>query len=167
MKTVILTLTIILSNLFGYSQNSNKHYIKGVSNFESGKYNDAIEEFTIELNTNPQFKEALFKRGICFILLKDYNQAIKDLSKVIVLDSNNVNAYYNRGLAYKNINEKNKAILDFTETIRILPVYKLAYFNRAVIELSQDNFQAACLDLSKASDLGMEDAEEIIKYSCK
>jgi hypothetical protein len=57
--------------------------------------------------------------------------------------------------------------MDFSNAIKINPEMKYAYYNRALIELRISDFNSGCLDLSKAADMGVENAKEIYKYTCK
>jgi tetratricopeptide (TPR) repeat protein len=167
MKKAIVTSIIVLFYFLGHSQNANEHYIKGMDLFDHKKYNDAIAEFSSAIKANSNFKEALFKRGVCFEFLEDYEKAVKDFTVIITIDPANAQAHYNRGLAYKELNEYTKAITDFSTTIKFKPLHKYAYYNRALSKLALDDVEGACVDLSKSADLGIERASEIFRYTCK
>lgn len=165
-NTILLFLFLAISSHF-YAQNANEFYIKGITQFDQAKFNDAIASFDKAIIQNPDFTDAYLKRGACFAILEDNGKAAKDFSKVLELDPKNMIAYYNRGLAFKKLNQLNRAIIDFSEAIKLDPYNKYAVYNRALVKLRMDDIESACEDLAKAADLGIENAAEIIKYTCK
>lgn len=167
MKNIIILSIFFFITFISNSQTANEHYINGVKNFEKQEFVDAIQDFSLALKGNPEFQEALFKRGVCYELMEDYKNAIKDFTTILKLDPNNIQALFNRGLAFREIGQYNKAIADFAEVIKSDPKNKLAYYNRALSKLLIDDIESACVDLSKAADLGVERAAEIYKYTCK
>ena len=101
--------------------------------------------------------------------LQDYRGAILDYNKAIELDPTNVKAYNNRGMAKANANlqDYRGAILDFTKAIELDPTTDaIPYYNRGLAKYALSNIDGACLDWSKAGELGYGDAYEYIKKYC-
>jgi tetratricopeptide (TPR) repeat protein len=75
---------------------------KGLDYLNEGKYSDAIEEFTKNLNSDDKevLSEAYFNRGSAYDQLKQYENAINDYSKSIEINQEFAKAYYNRCIAY-------------------------------------------------------------------
>lgn len=166
MKKIGTSLFVMIFFFISQGQNANEHYIKGMNAFDHKKYNEAIEAFTLALKADSTFKEAFFKRGVCYELMEDYKKAIIDFTSIIIIDKKNTQAYYNRGLAYRELGKFNKAIFDFSSAIKFNPTHKYAYYNRALAKLSLEDYEGACIDLSKSADLGIERAAKIYKYTC-
>jgi len=59
------------------------------------------------------------------------------------------------------------AIADYTKAIEIRPNYINAYFDRGLAKLNLGQKDSGCLDLSKAGELGHEEAYNLIKDFCK
>lgn len=74
--------------------------------------------------------------------------------------------YYNRANLYSKTQEYMKAIADYNQALVLQPNLAEAYYNRGLtLLLLQDN-SAACPDLSKAGELGINNAYNVIKRFC-
>lgn len=168
MKKTILFYLFIICSISLFSQTHQDYYISGIHNMDNGKYVDAIKDFSSALDKNQKFEEAYLKRGSCYEVLNDYKNALFDYSKAIKLDPNNDLALFNRGILRERIRNYETAVQDFTAIIdlktKLLP---LAYYNRALSKLSMNDVENACVDLSKAADLGVKNASEIFIYTCQ
>lgn len=79
------------------------------------------------LETNPDYKEALFNLGYIYLVYeRDYKNAVEYFSAVCRLDSNDVRAFYNRGLSFEQMKQKDMAEADFRKALQIDPGYELA-----------------------------------------
>ena len=81
----------------------------------------------------------------------------------IKLNPEFVYAYFNRGNLRCAQRDFRAAILDYNEAIRHDPDFAEAYFNRGLARLSQGDAQRGIADLSKAGELGIINAYNIIK----
>lgn len=64
----------------------------------------SIDEFSAEIERNPNDANAYFGRGMDFMLVQDFTEAIKDFTKVIELDPTFTMAYFNRAVVrYKQM----------------------------------------------------------------
>ena len=93
----------------------------------------------------------------------DYDLILSDYEAVIKLNPDFVFAYFNRG----NIRclQKNfrVALVDYNEAIERNPDFAEAYFNRGLTRLYLGDTERGIIDLSKAGELGIIDAYNIIK----
>lgn len=106
------------------------YYNRGVCYGQIGEYQNAINDFTKTIESNPDLSDAYNGRGLGYYSLKEYEKAIADFSKAIELNTINSDAYFNRGKAYKDIGEYYKAIYDFAKTVVIVPRHPFAYYER-------------------------------------
>ncbi|MFV0397882.1 MAG: tetratricopeptide repeat protein [Bacteroidales bacterium] len=122
------------------------------------------------LNLSPSSRRNSSNQGFASAMLNQnedrntsYEQVVKDLDKLIAIEPSNFYAIYNRG----NIKcaEKNYryAIIDYTEAIRIEPDFAEAYYNRGLVYLFLGDNQKGIMDLSKAGEMGIVSAYNIIK----
>jgi tetratricopeptide (TPR) repeat protein len=93
--------------------------------------NDSVEAaekiYQKILETNPDYKEALFNLGYIALLYRsDYKTAIEYFNAVCRLDTNDVRAFYNRGLSFEQMNKKDMAEADYRLALRKSPDYELA-----------------------------------------
>jgi len=59
------------------------------------------------------------------------------------------------------------ALVDFDEALAIEPSYSAAFYSRGYAKLNLNKKQSACLDFSKAGELGYEGAYEAIGKYCQ
>ena len=100
------------------------------------------------------------------IPLPNYKKLIEDYDTVIHLNPKLAYAYYNRGNLYLKMKKFNEAIDQYTKALSIEPHLAEAYYNRALILLYLKQNEKACKDLSKAGEMGVNDAYNVIKRYC-
>jgi tetratricopeptide (TPR) repeat protein len=93
----------------------------------------------------------------------DYDLIIHDYDKVIELAPDFIYAYFNRGNVFFSNNDFQSAIADYSEAIRREPDFAEAYFNRGLSYILAGEKAKGLLDLSKAGELGIHTAYNIIK----
>jgi len=105
-------------------------------------------------------------RGTIKYSIKDYTEAIADYNKVIEINPNDGLTYFNRGNAKSDLKDYRGAIADYTKTIYINGFPK-AYLTRGLAKIKIGQKDSGCLDLSKAGELGISEAYEVIKKYCQ
>jgi tetratricopeptide (TPR) repeat protein len=97
----------------------------------------------------------------------DYNKAINDYNKSIKLAPRFVYSYYNR--ANTKIKNKNYqgALQDYDKAIFLDNDFARAYFNRGLTYIYLQQTTQGCIDISKAGELGLEEAYTVIKLYCQ
>ena len=95
-----------------------------------------------------------------------YHEIILDYDKVIELDKNFPYAYYNSSYVKCLAGEFDGAIENLTQAIELEPYFAEAYFNRGLTYLYIENTKQGCVDLSRAGELGLSDAYNIILRYC-
>ena len=93
----------------------------------------------------------------------DYEMVKRDLDKVIELAPDFVYAYYNRGNVLSILKDYRAAIVDYDRAIQLDPKFADAYFNRGLTHIFLGNNRQGIQDLSKAGELGLFSAYNIIK----
>lgn len=106
-------------------------------------------------NTANQIKES--QRAV------EHEMISRDYDMVIRLNPDFVYAYFNRANLRCAQRDYRAAILDYTEAIERDPEFAEAYFNRGLARLSQGDANRGVADLSKAGELGIIGAYNIIK----
>ena len=102
-------------------------YGKAMYYQESDSVKSAEELYQKILESEPDYKEALFNLGYINLVYKlDYKKAAQYFSAVARLDTSDVRAFYNRGVSFEQLKEKDMAEADFRKALRLAPNYELA-----------------------------------------
>ena len=96
-----------------------------------------------------------------------YDEAVADLNKAIKLYPGMAHAYYNRGNLKALSGCLPEAFEDYTKAIELNPQFAEAYYNRGVVQIFMKDTRKGCLDLSKAGELGILEAYEVLKQHMK
>ena len=93
-----------------------------------------------------------------------YDEAIADLNKAVKLYPDFAHAYYNRANLKALSGDLPEAFEDYTRAVELDPWFAEAYYNRGIIQLFMKDTRKGCLDLSKAGELGIDQAYEVLKH---
>lgn len=92
-----------------------------------------------------------------------YDEAVADLNKAVKLFPDFAHAYYNRANLLALSGSLPEAFEDYTKAISLNPSFAEAYYNRGIIQIFMKDTRKGCLDISKAGELGIEEAYEVLK----
>ncbi len=118
--------------------------------YKSGKYQQALNDFTKAIEISPDRAETYNNRGGVLNDLKDYKGALRDYSKALALDASYEKAYYGMGGVYLSQNQFEKAIDQYDQAINLNPTYAAAYSNRANAKINLSRVQEAMADFDEA-----------------
>ena len=93
----------------------------------------------------------------------EYELILRDYDLVILQNPDFVFSYFNRGNIRCIQRDYRAAITDYNEAIMRNPDFAEAYFNRGLSRLSLGDTDRGIADLSKAGELGIMNAYNIIK----
>ena len=93
----------------------------------------------------------------------DYARIREDLDEVIRLNPDFVYAYYNRGNIHAVLKDYRAALADYNQSTALDPRFADAYFNRGLVNIFLGNNSQGIQDLSKAGELGIFSAYNVIK----
>ena len=96
-----------------------------------------------------------------------YMSAIRDLTRVVEMQPKLACAWYNRGTLYALTNDFYAALNDFDHAIELDSDIAEAWYNRGLILVLLNRMDEAFMDLSKAGELGIYSAYNIIKRFSK
>ena len=97
----------------------------------------------------------------------DYSLVLEGYNKCLEIDPDFVFAIYNMANVYAKNGEIDKAITAYSQAIRKDKDLAEAYFNRGLLYIYTGQKALANADLSKAGELGIVGAYNIIKRYCK
>ena len=119
---------------------------------EAGKYEMAVQSYSILIDEYGYDAELLMNRSNCYGELGCGDLAIKDMNEVISKEKENLYFFDARGCQYRDAGMYTEAIEDFTRVIELYPTSAYGYYNRGwCYELSGDDETAL-----KDYDAGLE-----------
>ena len=93
----------------------------------------------------------------------DYRRVKSDLDKLIELAPTFSHAYFNRGNVYVKLSDFKSAVVDYTAAIELDDKFAEAYYNRGLARIYLGDKEQGFADLSKAGELGIYSAYNVIK----
>lgn len=89
--------------------------------------------------------------------------ALDDSERFHSFDAAFFGSWYNRGNLYAKMKQWKEAVREYTEAIRLNGTYAEAYYNRGIAYLMSGDHEKGVADLSKAGELGLYKAYNLIK----
>lgn len=140
---------IFIIGFFAASGQDAKYYCtKGDEFYRNNEYAQAINQYAVAINLDPNYIHAYQWRGSAYIAINETDLAIQDFNTCISLQPGNKFAWANRGYAYARKNQFYLAIEDYSEAIRLDPQYAWAYANRGFAYAQLNYPELAIRDLS-------------------
>lgn len=93
----------------------------------------------------------------------NYDEALSDLYKAAKLLPDFAHIYYNQGNLLCLSGMIPEAIEKYTQAIELNPYFGEAYYNRGLLQVFLKDTKKGYLDISKAGELGIQDAYKVLK----
>lgn len=129
------------------------YFSRAVIHYKQLEYRKRDKKYEMNLGTEAQTQVHTY----------DYARIREDLDEVIRLAPDFVYAYYNRGNILSVMKDYRAALADYNMAIELNPKFAEAYYNRGLTNIYLGNNRQGIQDLSKAGELGLFSAYNIIK----
>ncbi len=180
-----------LSESIAGQEEPDSYLLRGSFYLGLQEYPKAIDDFTAVLGKDPRNLLALFNCANARMLMFDYIESVEDkaprvvgeqendnrkvdyssvlegYNKCLEIDPDFVYALFNIANVYAKNGEIDKAISAYSQVIAKDKDIAEAYFNRGLLYIYTGQKAMANVDLSKAGELGIVSAYNIIKRYCK
>jgi tetratricopeptide (TPR) repeat protein len=147
--------------------NQNGYWAKGsrLEKLEDFYFLSCIEGLSKEY----KYYDAYYFRGFAKYYMEDYYGAIDDMNLFLTFEKTNSNpiCYYIVGISNNKLGKNNEALVYLSKVIELEPENADALLARGKVNIKLGNKENGCKDLSKAGQLGKEEAYETIKKSCQ
>ncbi len=117
----IQDLTIVIALDTPYAILQKVHRERGNAYKHLGKYEQAIQDFTQAIETDPRDWRAYFWRAGAYEGLQEYQRSIQDLTEVLQRrpDNENTGTYYWLGEIYERIGDSRRSLKFYSKAIEI------------------------------------------------
>ena len=95
-----------------------------------------------------------------------YDDILTDLQVVLYMNPDFYFGYYNRGNLYCKVDKYALAIDEYSQAINLNPEFAEAYYNRGLVKVLLNDIDGGARDLSRAGELGISEAYNVIKRYC-
>jgi tetratricopeptide (TPR) repeat protein len=98
--------------------------------------------------------------------IEAYNDILTDYTVVLYMNPDFIFGYYNRANIYCKTEKYFQAIEEYNKALTIEPEFAEAFYNRGLVKILLNDVEGGAKDLSKAGELGIQDAYNVIKRYC-
>ena len=137
---------------------ADSYYWRGRSNYELGRYTEAIPDFDQAISIDPNNAYTYYWRGLAKYGLRQYSQAIDAFDLAINRDPTDTYFYHWRGVATLNLNDYQNSIFYFNQAIDLNPAQAYSYHWRGLAKYNLEQYSESIIDFDKAIDLNPTDA---------
>jgi len=174
---------------------SDLYFLKGIINQVLQNYSTAMNAYSMALIQDKDYYPAYVNRAVANAKMKekinsrqgemqdvslgsnsnftetkqadiDYAEVIKDLNEALKIHPGASEIYLNKGNAHLQMKNYTHAVKDYTKAIDNDKDYAEAYYNRGLTLIYLQDRSRGCLDMSKAGELGIENAYNVISRYC-
>lgn len=143
------------------------HYMKGLCLKNEGKYKDAYQSYKESLSYDAKFDSSYYELGeMNTFIFEDYHEAIQNFNQLLSVNSQFHDGLLGKAICYQKLNEHGMALLNFDKYLSHNESEGAAYYLKSISEIELNNLNHACMDLQMAQDLGINEAEDLIKKHC-
>ncbi|NIS47951.1 MAG: tetratricopeptide repeat protein [candidate division Zixibacteria bacterium] len=118
-----------------------------------GQYERSIVDFSLSLEYDPGFTNALQWRGRVYLKTEQFEKAIEDFSAIVRQDEADFMTYYGRGLASMKLGQLEGAVKDFDRAIRMNRKHAPSYNVRGLAQYVLGDYDQAIYDFTQAIKL--------------
>jgi tetratricopeptide (TPR) repeat protein len=97
------------------------HFQRGKSQYQTGDYRQARDDFNRALRLAPDLVEAYHYRGHVHERLGEYRAAADDFTAALQRQPHNAHFHERRGLAYYHLKEHDRSLADWHESLKLKP----------------------------------------------
>jgi len=149
-RSVIAAFCLLMTtNIIAQLTHAEQFYSKGQTAYEAKNLQDAVDNYTLTLQENPNFADARFSRSKAFFAMGKMNRALYDLDDLIHSNPYDVRALEFRGQVYYDLRNYEGALIDF-ETVISHHRSPEGYLNVGLVANAMENPDAAIRAFSDA-----------------
>jgi tetratricopeptide (TPR) repeat protein len=114
----------------------------------------AIAEYTLAIQNNPNDIDAYIRRGTAYAMKGDFARAMADQNTAIQLNPTYPIAYASRGDVHYQRGQYDGALVDYSYAIQLDNRYAYAHFNRMYLYMNAEQYDLAIADCNRLIVIG-------------
>ena len=127
--------------------------ISGDRFYESGRLEEAVQEFQKALTLDADNVNVHNSLGVCYANMGKFEEAVAEFSRVTELEPNDFMAHYNLGCALLSLTRKEEAEHAFSQAAALEPDNAAAHFQLAKLCRKRDKLEEALTHLGRTVNL--------------
>jgi tetratricopeptide (TPR) repeat protein len=147
---LVILLLIVALNI---NLDPRRYYNEGVSLYNEGKYNEALQKFDTALFYNSNLEEAWIYKGAILQSQGRKSEALNCFENIIRINPNNAVAWNNKGIIMKDLGNYSEALLCYDKAINLEANYTSAWYNKGLTLHSLGNPSEAISCFDKVIEL--------------
>lgn len=141
-------------------------YNRGNAFYSLEEFQKSLSDYDIAMRLEPKSADIYINRGNVLVQIERFTDAIHDYQFALQLDNANYMTHFNLARTYYISKKTVEAQASFLKCIEIYNTYAPAYYFLGMIALEKDDMEATCLYMRQASELGYQQAAEVLKLYC-
>ena len=133
---------------------------RGISQSLIKQYTNSVNTYTSAIELNPSNPFLYLNRSTTRAEMIDFISSIDNSYQRITIDSDPANRLHNNS---KRTYSYDEATADLNKVLKLYPDFAYAYYNRGIVQIFMKDTRKGCLDISKAGELGIREAYEVLK----
>ena len=129
------------------------YFNKGLDEYNSGNYEDALYSFNVSLGLEPNQSEALYYKAITLGRLFEFDEAIEVIDRAIELDSCDDRFWNDKANFLVCLQQYDKAIECFDKALELNPEDSVIFANKGFMYLQIENYDDALKNYNEACKL--------------
>jgi tetratricopeptide (TPR) repeat protein/uncharacterized membrane protein len=121
---------IILIEVLLEEGSAEEMYLKGLSLYESKKWQQSIEIFNVVVKLQPDNHKAWSKRGQSLYFLGKFSEEIESYNRALKINPDDARIWNNRGATLDDLGMYQEAIDSYDHALKLNPDYAYAWHNR-------------------------------------
>lgn len=157
--SIILALSLPVVN----GQSSKQYFKAGEEFFQNGKYNDAIDQYTKAITSDPGFTKAYMQRASAYSIQKNFKEAAEDYERALVFEAKDPELYYLSAAMHHEMNNDSIAQVRLAKALQLKQGYMEALQLNVITLLNLKKYPDA-VKASKTALKYKESAENYYNY---
>ena len=152
-----------------FSEAAPYFYERAELNVQAGKFRDAVKDYNQFYDAVSGKVNAIFyyQREQAEMQCRMYQQGLDDINKAIEMEPENIDFLVEKGAVYLRVNQLDKAIEILKQALTMNDKHAVAYRLLGYCQALQNKNKEACVNFTKAKELGDTVVDKLIVKYCK